>query len=118
MRQRLLQLVGVAATVTVVSLAMHIVAGQTPTTTGKAPTAALKTGSAPTTPWGEPDLQGIWSRDSDVPLQRPTKYGNQEFFTDAERIELDRQISDILSRDSTEGRRARGTAGDARPARL
>ena len=73
---------------------------------------AAKTGSMPTTPWGEPDLQGIWSRDTDTPLQRPPRYGNREFFTDAERAELDRRIADIVSRDSTESRRARGTGGD------
>jgi hypothetical protein len=37
------------------------------------------------TPWGEPDLQGIWTRDVDIPLERPAKYANQEFFSDAER---------------------------------
>ena len=31
---------------------------------------------APTlkTPWGEPDLQGIWTDESDTPLQRSPKY--------------------------------------------
>jgi hypothetical protein len=106
MRQRILQSVGVATTAAVVLLAMRTVAGQTPTTTGKVPTAAVKTR------WGEPDLQGIWSRDADVPLQRPTKYGNRAFFSDEERAELDRQISGIISRDSTESRRAPGTERD------
>ena len=38
---------------------------------------------APTlkTPWGEPDLQGIWTDETDTPLQRPAQYANQEFFT-------------------------------------
>ena len=111
-KQRLLLLAGVATTIAVVSLAMRAVGGQTPATTGKAPTVAVKTGPAPKTPWGEPDLQGIWSRDADVPLQRPTKYGNREFFTDAERAELDRQIAGIISRDSTPSRRAPGTERD------
>ena len=111
-KERLLQLAGVAMTVAVVLLAMRAVEAQTPATTGRAPTVAVKTGPAPKTPWGEPDLQGIWSRDVDVPLQRPVKYGNQEFLTDAERAELDRQIAGILSRDSTEGRRVRGTERD------
>ena len=66
----------------------------------------------PRTLWGEPDLQGIWSRDADIPLQRPAKYGDREFFTDEERAELDRRIADIVSRDTTEGRRARRTEGD------
>src|SRR5262249_58709599 len=87
-------------------------AGQPPATTNKAPTVAVKTGSALKTSWGEPDLQGIWTRDVDVPLQRPTRFAGQEFFTDAERAELDRQIADIVSRDSTESRRARGTERD------
>jgi hypothetical protein len=111
-REPLLLLAGVAMTVAVVSLAMRTVAGQTPETSGKAPTVAMKTGPAPKTPWGEPDLQGIWSREADVPLQRPTKYGNREFFSDAERAELDRQIAGIINRDSTESRRARGTERD------
>ena len=73
-KQRLLLLAGVATTVAVGSLAMRAVGGQTPATTGKAPTVAVKTGPAPKTQWGEPDLQGIWSRDADIPLQRPKKY--------------------------------------------
>ena len=95
----------------VVSLAMSSVACQTPTTTGNAPTAAVNRAPA-RTPWGEPDLQGIWTRDADVPLQRPLKYGNRAFLTDAERADLDRQISGILGRDSAESRRSRGTERD------
>ncbi len=37
------------------------------------------------TPWGEPDLQGIWTDETDTPFQRSPKYANQEFFTDAQR---------------------------------
>src|SRR5436309_5744127 len=85
---------------------------QTPAATNKAPTVAGKTTLALKTPWGEPDLQGIWSRGVDIPLQRPTKYGDREFLTDAERAELDRRIADIVNRDSTETRRLRGTERD------
>ena len=42
------------------------------------------------TPWGEPDLQGIWTDEFDTPLQRPAKYATQEFFTPAQRAELDK----------------------------
>jgi hypothetical protein len=112
MRRRFLQLLRMAATVTVASLAMRTVAGQIPTPPPKAPMVAVKNGPSLTTPWGEPDLQGIWTRDADVPLQRPAKYRDREFFTDAERADLDRQIAGILGRDSTEARRSRGTARD------
>ncbi len=36
------------------------------------------------TPWGDPDLQGIWSYASLTPLQRPTDLGDREFFTPEE----------------------------------
>jgi hypothetical protein len=73
---------------------------------------SCKTTPALKTAWGEPDLQGIWSRDVDIPLQRPARYGDREFLTDAERSELDRRIADIVSRDSSDTRRVRGTERD------
>src|SRR5499433_409722 len=85
---------------------------RTPAATNKAPVVAGKSSPALKTPWGEPDLQGIWSRDVDIPLQRPARYGDRELLTDAERAELDRRIADIVSRDSTESRRVRGTERD------
>jgi len=109
-KERRLLLAGMATAIAMVSLVMYAVAGRNSATTSKAPTARM--GPAPKTPWGEPDLQGIWSRDVDIPLERPAKYANQEFFTDAQRAELDRQISGIISRDSTESRRAPGTERD------
>jgi len=35
--------------------------------------------AAPKTPWGDPDLQGIWSGDSafSIPLQRPESFGSR-----------------------------------------
>jgi phage terminase Nu1 subunit (DNA packaging protein) len=37
------------------------------------------------TPWGEPDLQGIWTVENETPLQRPAKYADQEAFQRASR---------------------------------
>ena len=54
------------------------------------------------TPWGETDLQGIWTDEFDTPLQRPAKYGNQELFTDTQRAELDKARSAVLTRFATE----------------
>jgi hypothetical protein len=69
-------------------------------TSAQAPAAAV-TGPAPAlkTPWGEPDLQGIWTDETDTPLQRSPKYANQEIFTEAQRAELDKQRSALLRRD-------------------
>ena len=111
-KARLLLLAGIVTTVAVVSLVIWAVAGRPSAAPSKAPTVADKTGTVPKTPWGEPDLQGIWSREFDIPLERPAKYANQEVFTDAERVELDRQIADIVGRESSESRRNRGTERD------
>jgi hypothetical protein len=61
------------------------------------------------TPWGEPDLQGIWTDESDTPLQRSPKFANQEYFTEAQRAELDRDRSALMRRDK---RVERGTELD------
>ena len=62
------------------------------------------------TPWGEPDLQGIWTDENDTPLQRSPRFANQEFFTEAQRAELDRAaVAELLGRDE---RGERGTELD------
>jgi hypothetical protein len=101
MKQRFLQLMGVATTLVVVSLAMA-------TLTGQAPTPAQK-GPASRTSWGDPDLEGIWTRDYDISMQRPAKYKNQEFFTEAQIAELDKARA---ARPGNETRSVRGTEAD------
>src|ERR1700726_4074169 len=64
--------------------------------------APKASGTALKTAWGEPDLQGIWTDEFDTPLQRPAKYANQEFFTEAQRAQLDEARSGILNRRATE----------------
>jgi hypothetical protein len=61
------------------------------------------------TPWGEPDLQGIWTDETDTPLQRPAKYADQEFFTEAQRAGLDAQRAALAGKDK---RAERGTELD------
>jgi hypothetical protein len=75
---------------------------QAPNSPALPPSAALKT------PWGEPDLQGIWTDEADTPLQRSPKYANQEFFTEAQRAELDRARAAMLQ----DRRAERGTETD------
>jgi hypothetical protein len=71
--------------------------------------AAQSSSPALKTAWGEPDLQGLWTDESDTPLQRPAKYANQEFFTPAQRAELDAQRAAISGKDK---RGERGTELD------
>ena len=44
---------------------------------------------APRTEWGQPDLQGVWNFNSSTPMQRPERFGTQEFLTPTE-VEQDR----------------------------
>ena len=81
MRLRLFQLIGVAAVIVLVSVTMVLVSGCAP---------APATTAAPRTPWGEPDLQGIWTVERQVPLERPAGV-TKEFYTEAEVAEMDKQ---------------------------
>ena len=42
--------------------------------------------AVPRTQWDQPDLQGVWNFSSDVPMQRPQRYGTQQFLS-AEEVE-------------------------------
>jgi hypothetical protein len=82
MRQRVVECLAVMALIAVVALSMSV-AGQSPT--------SAQTGQTLKTSWGEPDLQGIWAIEHQVPLQRPEKFKDKEFFTDAEIAQLDQE---------------------------
>ena len=59
-----------------------------------APGAAQETdaGWAPTrTPWGHPDLQGIWDQTTGTPLERAGDAGDREFLTEEEAAERERR---------------------------
>ena len=93
MRTRFLEMIGVAVmVVAVVSFTSVPVSGQ-------APTAAK-------TPWGEPDLQGIWSDDYQIPLERPAQYAGREFLTEAEVAEIAKARAADLGREERRWRRS------------
>jgi hypothetical protein len=52
-------------------------------------TAALSSFAAPRTPWGDPDLQGVWDYRTITPMERPRQFGDREFYTDEEIAELE-----------------------------
>ena len=95
---------GLIATAAITAVAGAAIAVSVTPTSAQAPAvsgAVLKTPPLKTA-WGEPDLQGIWTDEFETPLQRPAKYANQEFFTEAQRAELDRVRSGILGRRAAE----------------
>src|SRR6266550_7110255 len=97
MSQQVRRLIGIAALCAALALVLVVVSCSRGQLAGSG--AANTTAAALKTTWGDPDLQGIWTDDYATPLQRPAKYAGKEFFTDAERAELNRQSAAILRRE-------------------
>ena len=59
---------------------------------------------APMTPWGEPDLQGTWTAESElsVPFERPREYGTRQVLTDAEFKQRQSQSERQLQSDNSD----------------
>jgi hypothetical protein len=92
-----------SATITIViAAAAAVISVSIDPTAAQAPGSATPPAPALKTPWGEPDLQGIWTDEFDTPFQRPAKYANQEFFTEEQREELDKERATLLGRRATE----------------
>jgi hypothetical protein len=97
---------GSMITVAIASAAGTVISIPIASTQAQAPAASEQ---ALKTPWGEPDLQGIWTDETDTPLQRSAKYATQEFFTEAQRAELDATRAALFDEDR---RLQRGTERD------
>jgi hypothetical protein len=96
--------------VAIIAASGAVILGLIDPTAAQAPASpATESASGLTTLWGEPDLQGIWTDNSDTALQRSPKYASQEFFTEEQRAELDRVRSSFIGRDR---RSERGTEAD------
>ena len=63
---------------------MHVVPAALALLAAAMPPAAAAQGR---TPWGDPDLQGVWANDAVTPLERPAGLGARELLTDEELAE-------------------------------
>jgi hypothetical protein len=67
----------------------------------------------PRTPWGAPDLQGIWSQQTLTPFERPKEYAGREFLTEEEIAARTMQLSTQPTRSLyRETRKESGTEQD------
>jgi hypothetical protein len=69
-----------------------------------------------TTPDGKPDLQGVWTNATLTPLERPVRFADRPFMTDAEAAELESQAvrsfeQQAADRDQAAAPRAGGAVG-------
>src|SRR2546428_4086702 len=75
----------------------------TPTKAAPKPAPAAKAPwTAPKTPWGDPDLQGVWNDATSTPLQRPNGK-DKDILSDDEAAEFAQQLEYQLSRDRRDG---------------
>ncbi len=57
--------------------------------------------SVPKTPWGDPDLQGVWNDATSTPLQRPN--GTKDVLSDEEAADFQASLARDLTRDRRDG---------------
>jgi len=82
-----------------------IAPGQTPTSAPAKPAAkaaATKAYVVPKTPWGDPDLQGMWPSVWGVPLERPKNLADRAALSDAELSERQAQAAKQAQIDNQE----------------
>jgi len=75
----------------------------TPAQKSKTAATAKAAWTAPRTPDGQPDLEGVWTNNSVTPLQRPKELAGKEFYTDAELAQIQARERERLNRDYDEG---------------
>jgi hypothetical protein len=81
-----------AAVIAAASLATVLVAGQ-----------AHASRTLPRTPWGDPDLQGIWSNATITPFERPSELAGKPVLTAEEAAELEKQSLKTRNQDRRDG---------------
>src|SRR5262245_53213822 len=94
--------------VAIALLAPLVCAGQAQT-----PKPGAKPYVPPKTPWGDPDLQGIWPSTEmiGVPLQRPENFGTRNILTEEEFVQREAQAKRTAEADSEEFAKEGATVG-------
>jgi hypothetical protein len=77
-------------------------------------TPAAETWTPPKTPWGDPDLQGIYTSDDymNTPLERPTAFGERLYLTEEELTEV---AAKLAAQAGLQGTFERNQPGTLRP---
>jgi hypothetical protein len=67
------------------------------------PKPAKKASTPSRTPWGDPDLQGVWNDATSTPLQRPGELAGKDVLNDEEAADFQQQTAQGLTRDRRDG---------------
>jgi hypothetical protein len=101
-----------AAAVALLGLGLVPLAGQAPASAPKVKATAASRTPELKTPWGAPDLQGLWSNATITPLERPRNLGDKEFFTEQEARDREKKAIEE-STDEARGKDARSDVNGA-----
>ena len=74
-------------------------------------------GQTHTTPWGDPDLQGVWDYWTFTPLERPDEFAGKDVLTDEEAAQVAEQGRSAALASDRDGPGA-GSTGASRRLRL
>jgi hypothetical protein len=85
----------------VVGVAIATIGAQQRTTNAQ-PDSTASSWTQTKTPWGDPDLQGVWRYEAAIPLERPARFEGRESLTDEEVKERQR-IEDERARERLAG---------------
>src|SRR5215831_18681060 len=113
MRQRFLISIGTAA-----FLAWLPAAAQTPFPAAKPAakaSSAAKSFTPPKTPWGDPDIQGLWPADSQIPMQRPLTQAEKNALSPEELARREEQFRKQAEADNEEFAPAKGATTTINP---
>ena len=71
--------------------------------------AAAQSGDAPRTPWGKPDLQGVWDFATMTPLERPEQFAGKTTLTEEDAAAVVENANQLWQRVSEGGDNSTGT---------
>ncbi len=83
--------VGTGALVLAVTLTLASAAGW-------AQPASSDASESPRTPWGDPDIGGVWNSSTVTPLERPEAQAGQEFLTEEEAATIEQRVVEANAR--------------------
>jgi hypothetical protein len=97
-----------------VAVAGASIEGQSPAAAAKGEAGEANKSATAKTPWGHPDLQGVWDFRTITPMERPAELAGKETLTEAEAAEYEKRIvasrNADTARDQTTRRTVNGTA--------
>jgi hypothetical protein len=95
------RIAGIASALTIVGATLYVTSAPAAGQAGNVPALVITAHNGgpaipyttPKTPWGEPDLQGVWSSDdATMPMSRPQNFGERLYLNDEEWTARQKQI--------------------------